>query len=169
MAELFAGGPVSAVRRFVAGHINQTFLVEAAAGEYVLQRVNTAVFPDPAAVTANILVVHRHLQGRLMPEPIAASSAEWLVWDGSGPWRAWRRAPGAPLAAADASPAELHAAGAILGRFHGLLADLDPAALAETLPGFHDPRRRIDALRAVTGDTSNLSDPTAPHCPEYAE
>ena len=149
MAELFAAGPVSAVRRFGAGHINQTFLVEAAAGDYVVQRVNTAVFPDPAAVTTNILVVHRHLQGRLMPEPIAASTGEWLVWDRSGPWRAWRRAPGAPLAGADGSPAELHAAGAMLGRFHGLLADLDPAALAETLPGFHDPRRRIDALRAV--------------------
>ncbi|MCV0403551.1 MAG: S8 family serine peptidase [Chloroflexi bacterium] len=28
---------------------------------------------------------------------------------------------------------------------------------------------RIDALRAVTGDTSGLADSTAPHCPEYAE
>lgn len=28
---------------------------------------------------------------------------------------------------------------------------------------------RIDALRAVTGDTSALADPTAPHCPEYTE
>ena len=28
---------------------------------------------------------------------------------------------------------------------------------------------RIDALRAVTKDTSRLQDPSAPHCPEYAE
>jgi subtilisin family serine protease len=28
---------------------------------------------------------------------------------------------------------------------------------------------RIDALRAVRHDTSALADPTAPHCPEYAE
>ena len=28
---------------------------------------------------------------------------------------------------------------------------------------------RIDALRAVAGDTSASSDPSAPHCPEYAE
>lgn len=28
---------------------------------------------------------------------------------------------------------------------------------------------RVDALRAVTGDTSSASDPAAPHCPEYAE
>jgi subtilisin family serine protease len=28
---------------------------------------------------------------------------------------------------------------------------------------------RIDAVRAVTGDTAPTSDPSAPHCPEYAE
>lgn len=149
MAEVFADGPVTAVCPFGTGHINETFLVETAAGEHVLQRLNTAVFPDPEAVTANILVVHRHLRGALMPEPVAASTGEWLVWDGSGPWRAWRRAPGAPLAGAGATPEALHAAGALLGRFHSLLADLDPAGLSETLPGFHDPGRRLAALRAV--------------------
>jgi hypothetical protein len=28
---------------------------------------------------------------------------------------------------------------------------------------------RIDALRAVTGDTSTLADPSAPDCPEYTD
>ena len=148
MAEVFVG-PVTAVRPFGAGHINETFLVETGAGEYVLQRLNTAVFPDPEAVTANILAVHRHLRGALMPEPVAAPGGEWLVWDESGPWRAWRRSPGAPRAAAKASTAVLCKAGALIGRFHARLADLDPAALTETLPSFHDPGRRLDALRAV--------------------
>jgi Ser/Thr protein kinase RdoA (MazF antagonist) len=53
------------------------------------------------------------------------------------------------LESAEASLAALRAAGALLGRFHGLVADLDPDALTETLPGFHDPARRLDALRAV--------------------
>jgi Ser/Thr protein kinase RdoA (MazF antagonist) len=53
------------------------------------------------------------------------------------------------LGSADASPAALRAAGALLGRFHGLVADLDPDALTATLPGFHDPGRRLDALRAA--------------------
>jgi len=149
MAEVFADGPVIAVRAFGAGHINETFLVEAPAGEYVLQRLNTAVFPDPGAVTANILAVHRHVRGALMPEPVATSDGEWLVCDESGSWRAWRRAPGAPLAGGEASPEMLHAAAALLGSFHSLLAELDPAVVSETLPGFHDPGRRLDALRAV--------------------
>ncbi|MGH9010193.1 MAG: phosphotransferase enzyme family protein [Acidimicrobiia bacterium] len=148
MAEVFVG-PVTAVRRFGAGHINETFLVESVAGEHVIQRVNTAVFTDPEAVTDNIVVVHRHLRGALMPEPVQTPAGRWLAWDGANPWRAWRRAPGQPLGSAEASPAALRAAGALLGRFHGLVADLDPAALIETLPGFHDPGRRLAALRGV--------------------
>jgi Ser/Thr protein kinase RdoA (MazF antagonist) len=148
MAERFAG-TVTAIRPFGGGHINETFLVESPAGDLVLQRINRAVFPDPAAVTANILAVHRHLRGALMPEPVAAPGGEWLVWGESDPWRAWRRSPGAPRAAAKASPAVLCKAAALVGEFHARLADLDPAAVTETLPGFHDPGRRLDALRAV--------------------
>jgi hypothetical protein len=39
------------------------------------------------------------------------------------------------------------------------------------LPGYDEcfGHGRIDALRAVTGDTSQAYDPTAPSCPEYAE
>ena len=139
---------VTAIHRFGQGHINETFLVETPTGDHVVQRVNTTVFPDPDAVTANILTVHRHLRGALMPEPVATPGGEWLVRDGSGWWRAWRRVQGAAPAGAP-SPTTLHSAGSLLGRFHALLADLDPATLTETLPGFHDPGRRLDALRAV--------------------
>ncbi len=148
MAEVFVG-VVTAVRPFGAGHINETFLVQSPAGEYVVQRVNTAVFTDPEGVTENIVLLHRHLRGALMPEPVSTPDREWLAWDGAAPWRAWRRAPGRPLGSAEASPAALRAAGALLGRFHGLVADLDPDALTETLPRFHDPARRLEALRAV--------------------
>ena len=39
------------------------------------------------------------------------------------------------------------------------------------LPGYDEcfGNGRIDALRAVTHDTSVLRDPSAPPCPEYAE
>ena len=145
MAARFTGA-VTAIRPFGPGHINETFLVESPTGDHILQRVNSTVFPDPAAVTANILTVYRHL-GALMPEPVATPDGEWLVRDGSGAWRMWRRVDGAP--AETPTQAALNAAGSLLGRFHALLANLDPATLTETLPGFHDPGRRLEALRAV--------------------
>jgi Ser/Thr protein kinase RdoA (MazF antagonist) len=143
---------IGAVERFGGGHINDTFLVATAGGELVIQRINTAVFSDPGAVTANIAVLHRHLAGRgLMPEPVPAGDGRWLLREPSGPWRAWRKVPGAAPVPGP-TPATAQAAGRLLGRFHRAVAGLDAAALVETLPGFHDPARRLAALRAVVAD-----------------
>ncbi len=139
---------VSAVRPFGGGHINETFLVATPVGDLVLQRLNLTVFPDPDGLTANILAVHRHLDGAFMPEPVPTADGRFLLRDGTGVWRAWRRVPHAvPVAAS--TPAAAWAAGRLVGRFHRGVADLDPAALTETLPGFHDPAKRLAALRAA--------------------
>src|SRR5947209_10612837 len=148
-AERFAAGAgAGAVRPFGGGHINETFLVAASGGDLVLQRLNLAVFPDPDGLTANILAVHRHLGGNVMPEPVPTVDGDWLLRDGSGVWRAWRRVPEAAPASVS-TPSIARAAGRLVGRFHRGVADLDPAALTETLPGFHDPGRRLAALRAA--------------------
>jgi N-acetylhexosamine 1-kinase len=139
---------VAAVHPFGRGHINETFLVGTPTGDLVVQRLNLAVFPDPDAVTANIIAVHGHLRGAFMPEPVPTGDGEWLLRDGSGVWRAWRRVPGA-VPVSLSTPTIAGAAGRLLGGFHRRLADLDPAALTETLPGFHDPGRRLAALRAA--------------------
>ena len=53
------------------------------------------------------------------------------------------------------SPVIARAAGALLGRFHSSVADLDPESIVETIPYFHDLRRRFDALqRAVAADSA---------------
>ena len=48
---------------------------------------------------------------------------------------------------------------------------LQSTAVDQGLPGYDEcfGNGRIDALRAVTHDTSGLYDPTAPYCPEYEE
>ena len=149
-AAAFAPG-IGAVERFGGGHINDTFLVATAVGELIVQRFNTAVFTDPEAVTANIVVLHRQLGDvGVLPEPVATENGLWLVEDGAGVWRAWRRVSGAaPVPAA--TPSVAREAGRLLGRFHHAVAGLDPAEFVETLPGFHDPARRLAALRAVAG------------------
>ena len=133
---------VTSTRRFGEGHINDTFLVRTPSGEYVLQKLNTRVFHDVDTVMRNIGLVNAHLNGRLVPELVHTDGA----------WRMWRRVPGAaPVSAA--TPARAASAGQLLGRFHTLVADLDPTTLAETLPSFHNPAVRLAALqRAIAVD-----------------
>lgn len=143
---------VTSVVPFGAGHINETFLATSPDDELVVQRINRAVFANVEAVMANILAVCRHLNGLLVPEPVPTHRGGWLVYDGNDAWRAWKRVPRA--APADAPTAAIAAsAGQLLGRFHGAVADLDPATLTTTLPGFHDPGHRLGVLReAIDAD-----------------
>ena len=55
---------VTDVARYGSGHINDTFKVETAGGtRYILQRVNTDIFP-PEMLKANVLRVTNHLKAK---------------------------------------------------------------------------------------------------------
>jgi Ser/Thr protein kinase RdoA (MazF antagonist) len=147
VAECYFDDVVS-IEPFGGGHINETVLVQTATDDYVVQRINRSVFEDAEAVMANILAVHRHLKGRLVPEPVADRAGEWLVYEGGEPWRAWRRVPAASPADG-VTPSIAASAGRLLGHFHVALHDLDPTTVTTTLPGFHGLDRRVRDLRAA--------------------
>jgi Ser/Thr protein kinase RdoA (MazF antagonist) len=120
--------------------------------DYVLQRVNQAVFTDPEGLTANMLAVHRHVGADLTPIPVAAPDGRFLLAHGDHLWRAAECVPDAATCG-DIDPDLARQAGVFLGKFHGALAGFDPDQLVVTLPGFHDVRARVAALRgAVAAD-----------------
>ncbi len=129
------------------GHINDSYLVRTATDEYVLQRINRSVFPDPEGMCSNILAVHRHLGGGLIPDLVLVPGGEWQLRDGEEIWRASCRVPSAGPCT-ELIPDIACQAGSLLGRFHAGVGDLDPARLAVTLPNFHELRSRLGALRA---------------------
>jgi Ser/Thr protein kinase RdoA (MazF antagonist) len=64
----------------------------------------------------------------------------------------WRRVSGANACTA-LTPERVRSAASLLGRFHLALTDLAPSRLTETIPHFHDPERRLVALRdAIDAD-----------------
>jgi Ser/Thr protein kinase RdoA (MazF antagonist) len=158
VAQQFAlSAPARSIVPFGRGHINETFLVttghdDYVRREYVVQRINGEVFAEPDLLMQNIVTVSQHLAERFMPDLVPGLVSEigggWLVREGGDAWRVWDRVPSAePIDAP--TPARVAAAAHLLGRFHAGVADLDPARLHETLPGFHDPRRRLGLLRAA--------------------
>jgi len=161
-------GDVGDIRPYGSGHINDTFVVEVdqagAPVRYILQRLNTDVFRDPAAVMRNIGRVTRHLADRLRRAGVRDASrraltlvptldgADWLD-EPDGAWRVYLFIERARTYDQIEHPGQAEAAARAFARFQLELADLPVGSLAETIPDFHHTRRRFEALReAVRAD-----------------
>ena len=55
------GGPAQGTLRFGEGHINDTFLVDAGTGRFILQRLSTAAFKEPDKLTRNVVNITDYL------------------------------------------------------------------------------------------------------------
>ena len=141
---------------FGNGNVNDTFLAvyrnAFAETQVVVQRVNRFVFPDPAAIMANMRAITRHCHAKLeadaaagrddrvwqMPRIVQTHSGADYVTDENGEiWRAITRIPSAH--AFDFAQSAEHAmeCGAALGHFHYLVSDMDRSKVRDPLPGFH--------------------------------
>ena len=61
IAEQFAQAVVE-ITPIGNGLINDTFLVTTANTPFVLQRINSRVFPNPGQITDNLITLNRHLE-----------------------------------------------------------------------------------------------------------
>jgi len=155
-------GAALRLARLGRGHIHDTFAVEIdgpKARPLVLQRLNTHVFPDPAAVMQNLVRIASHLldwsrqQGLSHPErralpPLRTRSGLLLHRDAEGGvWRALPLIERSRSVAFPESPAQAHAAARAFGAFAAALAELPGPPLAVVIPRFHDLPGRCLALR----------------------
>jgi Ser/Thr protein kinase RdoA (MazF antagonist) len=135
------------------GLINQTFLVAAAAGRpgvpdrhFVLQRLSPIFSP---AINDNIVAVTRALAAAGLETPRLLPTRDGPFWldlgKDEGVWRLQTFVPGASFDKVQ-SPAQAHAAGALVARFHAALDSLDHKfrGLRE---GVHDTGKHLARLR----------------------
>lgn len=155
------------------GLINDTFKVVTSEGapDYVLQRINNAIFKDVALLQHNIESVTSHIRAKLesagekdidrkvlryvRPKE---SDKTWLLEDGKY-WRVSVFIPGSfTRETADADNS--YFAGKAFGNFEAMLADL-PETLGETIPDFHNMELRSRQLKeAVAADAAGrVNDP----------
>jgi Ser/Thr protein kinase RdoA (MazF antagonist) len=172
-------GPVESIVPHGEGNINLTHLVTVRGPvRYLLQRLNPEVFPDPEVLMANVAVVTGHLRshlesaGRTDPDRRVVrlvptlEGAMWCRVSDGAIWRCVRFIEQAHSVAAAASRAQAFEAGRAFGELHRLLVDLDPTRLGQTIPGFHDPARRLSDFERVveadpTGRTAAVADEIA--------
>ncbi len=138
------------------GLINETRLVEARSGRFVLQRINGAVFADPEAIAANLLRVQDWLRGQAhaavrLPQLLRAANGEATLRDADGhAWRLMEYIENSRVLRPLENRTQAAEVGRALGRFHVALAELDPGTLCLTLPDLHDtPRCKVNLESAL--------------------
>ena len=154
------------------GHINETYIATYNQGgvqvRYVHQRINTHVFKDPEALMDNFVRVTSHQRRKLSETGARDASRRTLTViptrdnrpfyrNGGGEcWRTLVFVDGVRTFEAVETPIQAYEAGKAFGEFQQLLVDLPGRRLVETIPHFHNTRRRFEALQqAVKADHSN--------------
>ncbi|NRB27678.1 MAG: aminoglycoside phosphotransferase family protein [Roseibacillus sp.] len=147
------------------GHINATYLVtyELENGEcrrYILQRINEEVFKNPLAVMRNVECVTSHINWKVLRRKRDLGGQTLNLYphktgrfygygEGGGIWRCYNYFEGCRTYDVVAFEA-----GHAFGAFQDLVSDLPPDEIVETIPDFHNTRRRYQTLmEAVERDS----------------
>jgi Ser/Thr protein kinase RdoA (MazF antagonist) len=186
IAQQFAASKqITAVRAFGSGNINDTFLVtvvDEAEPCFVLQRINTHVFHQPALVMQNMRIFTQHVCDKLqceldLPErrwavPRVLLTIDdrdgWVEPDGSY-WRAISFIDGSESIDIIQDIEHGREVGYALGRFHHLISDLDPTQLADTLEGFHITPQYLEDYHRVLPTYTGEIDRQVDYCLKFIQ
>src|SRR5687767_3234566 len=118
------------VEAFGSGLINNTWKVTASGNEYILQRVNHAVFKEPTDIANNISLIGVYLR-KNHPEykfvsPVSSSDgAEMIYHEEEGYFRMFPFVPGSHSKDIVETPEQAYEAAIQFGRFTRLLHGVD--------------------------------------------
>ncbi len=172
-------GEILHAETFKIGHINETYSATYDQGgmrvRYIHQKINKNVFQNPPAVMANVMRVTEHLRRRLEAQDarditrrslvvIPTRAGQSFYHNGNGEfWRTFVFIEGVETFEAVQSPDQAYQAGRAFGEFQSLLVDLPDGRLHETIPAFHNTRKRFTALQqAIEHDHLNRAQTAKP-------
>ena len=168
--------PVGEAERFGAGHINDTFAVWAAdrSKRWILQRINTDTFTDPAGLMENVTGVTDYLRRQIIErggDPDLETLNVIPTLDGKpyytdtegGAWRAYIFVEGTVCLQKVENERDFYTAAETFGNFQNQLAGYPAATLHETIARFHDtPNRYANFEKALAADVMGRAKDVGP-------
>lgn len=157
-------GKITNIEHINKGYINHTYKVETISEnnnihKYILQRINTDVFPDVDALLSNFQLTTAHLIERLdMPGRHERGTVQTLrntkdgkpcFKDSSGVWRMMSYFDDVYSLDIPEDPEVFYYAGVAFGRFIKVLASVDATKIKEVIPNFHNTKSRYFDLEAT--------------------
>ncbi len=153
-------GTISEASPCVNGHINDTYRINLrpTSGpnhELILQRINDHVFVEPEKVMHNIQEIAAHLRQKdssydcdIISFIHTKTGRNYAVVNDQY-WRLCHYVPNSITYDFVEDSSLLYSAGYAFGQFQSILADLPMDQLHETIPDFHNTRKRLDAFFAM--------------------
>jgi Ser/Thr protein kinase RdoA (MazF antagonist) len=154
-----------------SGHIHDTYLLRfedsAQSARYILQRINTHVFRDPAALMNNVARISSHLRRSLERERVRDPERRHLrlvettegrthwVDPEAGHWRCFHFQEGTRSLDQVETEHQARETAHAFGSFAARLADFEGPPLSITIPDFHNLGLRYAALEAAIRSDSH--------------
>lgn len=156
-------GTVCGIQPCGNGHINHTFIIttdgDGVRRRYILQVLNTDIFRDPDGVMENIVRVTEHIRAGLLAaggdaergclrvvrssDAAATGAAAYRYVDRDGRfWRAYDFVEHTVCRLTMDSPDTFRKVGWAFGKFQHQLSDFDASCLHESIPDFHNTKKR---------------------------
>lgn len=139
------------------GHINDTYRVKLAIdenidGEYIFQRINDYVFKDPIKVMDNIKEITLHMKSKKDEQNceiitfLDNKDGQNYTCINGNYWRVCRFVKNSVSYETAENSKVLYSAGYAFGRFQHEFSDLSLDKLYDTIPDFHNTKKRLDTL-----------------------
>ena len=148
-------GDVSSVEPYGDGHINITYLVVTSKKRYILQKMNTNIFPDTKGLMENICRVTSWLKqnGQETLNVVLTRDGNSFLASDSGCYRVYDFIEDTISYSSITDVQVFKNAGKAFGEFQNLLANFEASSLSDIIPHFHDtPKRFRDLLEAIKLD-----------------
>ncbi|MBZ5856750.1 phosphotransferase enzyme family protein [Flavihumibacter profundi] len=148
---------------FGSGLINTTWRIYNGDSEYILQKINQAVFKEPRFIAENVRKIadylHEHYPDYLFVTPIKTISNKELAFlEGEGYFRLVPFVKGAHTQNVVSQADVAFEAARQFGKFAALLSGMDARILHNTIPNFHNLKLRYEQFTEslVNGDQTRI-------------
>ena len=165
VAEVFQiEGNVVSIEPYGAGHINVTYLLTTDKKRYIMQKMNTNVFPDSDGLMQNIVYVTEFLkkQGQETLNVVPTKDGKSYL-KGNDCWRCYDFIENTVTFQTVTDKEAFKNSGKAFGEFQNYLAKFDASKLTETIKRFHDtPNRFANFKKALEEDKFGRSKESMP-------
>ncbi len=142
------------VEPYGEGHINRTYLVVTTKKRYILQEMNTKIFPNSGGLMGNICAVTQHLKERGVETLDVIPTIDGRsYYQGEECFRVYAFIENTVTYQSVEDENIFRSAGKAFGEFQNHLSTFNASVLTEILPRFHDtPKRFCDFKEAMKKD-----------------